>query len=111
MEIHGERGFIGRVDGWYEEAAVALELDGKIKYLEPRGGRSPADVAWEEKRREDALRELDIRVLRLVNDDIGSMRRDLAPRLRRLLASPFAGPRRFRVVRTDEPGSTPVEAA
>src|SRR4051794_7135015 len=111
VEIHGERGFIGRVDGWYEEAAVALELDGKIKYLEPRGGRSPADVAWEEKRREDALRELDVRVLRLVNDDIGSMRRDLAPRLRRLLATPFAGPRRFRAVRTEEPGSSPAEAA
>jgi predicted transcriptional regulator of viral defense system len=111
VEIHDDRGFVGRVDAWYAEAAVAVELDGRIKYLEPRGGRTPAEVAWDEKRREDRLRELDIRVLRLVEEDIGRARRDLAPRLGRLLATPFVGPRRFRVVRTAEPGSTPAEAA
>jgi predicted transcriptional regulator of viral defense system len=111
VEIHDGRGFVGRVDAWYEEAAVAVELDGKIKYLEPRDGRTPAEIAWEEKRREDALRELGIRVLRLVDEDIGRLRRELAPRLRRLLAVPFSGPRRFRAVRREEPGSRPVEAA
>jgi Transcriptional regulator, AbiEi antitoxin len=111
VEIHGERGLVGRVDAWYEEAAVAVELDGKLKYLEPWGGRTPAQVAWDEKRREDALRELGIRTLRLVDEDTRSVRSELAPRLRRFLAVPFAGPRRFRAVRTDEPGSSPVEAA
>jgi hypothetical protein len=118
VEIHGERGFIGRVDAWYEEAAVAVEFDGKIKYLEPRNGKTSADVVWEEKRREDALREVGVRVLRIVNDDfgsergeLGSGRGDLAPRLRGYLATPFAGLRRFRAVRTEEPGTTTDEAA
>lgn len=111
VEIHGERGFIGRVDGWYEEAAVALELDGKAKYLEPWNGRTPAEVVWGEKRREDALRELGVRVLRLVDDDIGEVRRELAPRLRAFLAVPYAGVRRFRAVRTDEPGTSAADVA
>jgi hypothetical protein len=110
VEIHDERGFVGRVDAWYDEAAVAVELDGKVKYLQPWGGRTPGDVAWDEKRREDRLRELDIRVLRLADDDLGRVRRDLAPRLRRLLARPFIGPRRFRAVRIAEPGSKPAAA-
>ncbi len=111
VEIHGERGFIGRVDAWYEEAAVAVEFDGKVKYFDPRNGRTPAEVAWDEKRREDALREHGVRVLRLVSDDIGQVRAELAPRLRGLLASPFAGIRRFRAVGTDEPGTTTGAAA
>jgi hypothetical protein len=111
VEIHGERGFIGRVDGWYEEAAVALELDGKTKYLEPWRGRTPAEVVWEEKRREDAMRELGIRVLRLADDDIGEVRRELAPRLQAFLVAPFVGFRRFRVVRTEEPGTSSTDAA
>jgi predicted transcriptional regulator of viral defense system len=111
VEIHDDRGFVGRVDAWFEEAAVAVELDGKIKYIEPRNGRAPADVLWEEKRREDRVRELDIRVLRLVDDDIGRRDRDFVPRLARLLATPLTEPRRFRAVRTGEPGSRPTEAA
>ncbi len=111
VEIHDSAGFVGRVDAWYDEAAVAVELDGRIKYLEPRNGKMPAEVAWDEKRREDRLRELDIRVLRLVDEDVAQVRRDLAPRLTRLLATPFGGVRRFRVVHTVEHGSAPVEAA
>jgi hypothetical protein len=111
VEIHGERGFIGRVDGWYEEAAVALELDGKTKYLEPWNGRTPAEAVWEEKRREDAMRELGIRALRLVDDDIAQVRRDLAPRLQRFLVVPFAGVRRWRAVRTAEPGTSSADVA
>jgi hypothetical protein len=110
-EIYDERTFVGRVDAWYEEAAVAVEFDGKIKYLEPRDGRTPAEVAWEEKRREDALRELGIRVVRLVDEDLVRLRRELAPRLLRMLAAPFPGPRRFRAVLTREPGSAPSRAA
>jgi predicted transcriptional regulator of viral defense system len=111
VEIYDEQGLVGRVDAWYEEAAVAVEIDGKIKYLEPRDGRTPAEVAWEEKRREDALRELGIRVLRLVDEDVVRFRRELAPRLRRFLAAPFLGPRRFRAVRTEEPGAEQSQAA
>ncbi|MGY1601258.1 hypothetical protein [Geodermatophilus sp. SYSU D00815] len=111
VEIHDGDRFVGRVDAWYDDAAVAVELDGKVKYFEPRDGRTPAEVAWDEKRREDALRELGIRVIRLADEDVGLLRRELAPRLQRFLAAPFAGPRRFRAVRTAEPGAGPTEAA
>ena len=51
VEIHGLRGFVARVDAWYDDAAVAIEFDGQVKYTDPRNGRSPAQVAWDEKRR------------------------------------------------------------
>lgn len=41
VELWDDDGFIGRVDGWYDDAAVALEFDGAVKYLDPTGGRSP----------------------------------------------------------------------
>jgi len=71
VDLHDEHGFVGRLDAWYEEAALALEFDGWVKYADPRGGRSPAQVAWEEKRREDRIRNTDVRVVRIVNDDFG----------------------------------------
>jgi hypothetical protein len=104
VELHGPRGFVARVDGWYEEAAVALEFDGRVKYFDPRGGRSPAEVAWEEKRREDAIRALDVRVVRVVQADLPRLHGP-AEQLRHLLARPMTGPRRFHAVRRPEPGA------
>lgn len=104
VELHDARGFIGRVDAWYEEAAVAIEFDGRVKYSDPTKGRSPTDVLWDEKRREDAIRGLDVRVLRVVNADLGSRWSVLTERLRGMLAVPMVGPRRFTVVRCREPG-------
>ncbi|WP_233517361.1 type IV toxin-antitoxin system AbiEi family antitoxin domain-containing protein [Geodermatophilus marinus] len=103
VEIHDRHGFVGRVDGWYEEAAVAVEFDGFVKYEVPRDDRSPARVAWEEKRREDALRALDIRVVRIANADLGPAWPRVEERLAMLLATPFAGPRRFTVVPAGRP--------
>ena len=104
VEIHGAAGFIGRVDAWYEEAAVAIEFDGQVKYTDPRYASSPAKVLWDEKRREDAMRAVGIRVVRVVNEDLGSPWPRTAARIGSLLAAPFVGPRHFRTVRTDEPG-------
>jgi hypothetical protein len=104
VELHGARGFIARVDAWYEEAAVAIEFDGRVKYSDPTNGRSPADVLWEEKRREDAVRDLDVRFLRVVNADLGNRWPVMTGRLRAMLAVPMIGPRRFTVVRRPEPG-------
>jgi hypothetical protein len=104
VELHGERGFVARVDAWYEDAAVAIEFDGRIKYAAPLDGRSAADVLWEEKRREDAVRALDVQVLRLVNADLGAGWPAVVARLGRMLAVPYSGPRRFTVVRRREPG-------
>jgi hypothetical protein len=105
VELHGPRGFVARVDGWYDEAGVALEFDGRVKYADPRDGRDPAEVLWREKRREDDVRALGVRVVRIVNDDVAASRRDLVGRIEALLRAPLDRPRRFTVVRTPEPGS------
>jgi predicted transcriptional regulator of viral defense system len=109
VDLHGPRGFVARVDAWYEDAAVAVEFDGRVKYLDPRGGRTPAEVAWEEKRREDQIRDLDVRVVRVVQADLPRLESPAA-RLRALLSRPLTGPRRFQVVRRPEPGTDPVDA-
>ncbi|MBB3085174.1 type IV toxin-antitoxin system AbiEi family antitoxin domain-containing protein [Geodermatophilus sabuli] len=111
VELHDARGFVARVDAWYEEAAVAVEFDGRVKYLEPRGGRAPGEVLWLEKRREDRIRDLDVRVVRVAQDDVTAGGRLVTARLRELLARRLAGPRRFTVVRTPEPGSGQAGAA
>jgi predicted transcriptional regulator of viral defense system len=104
VAVHGPEGFVARVDGWYEEAAVAVEFDGRVKYTDPRGGRTPGEVAWDEKRREDRLRNLDVRVVRVVQADLPRLEGP-AQRLRELLTRPLEGPRRFTVVRRPEEGS------
>jgi hypothetical protein len=66
-------------------------------------------VLWEEKRREDRVRALGVRVVRLVQDDLARHWPEATANLSRLLAAPFAAPRRFVVVRTVEPGSPPAD--
>ncbi len=105
VEIRDARGLVGRVDAWYEGAAVAVEFDGLVEYEDPRDGRSPARVLWEEKRREDRLRDLDIRVVRVVRADLGPAWDRVRSRLASLLATPLTGPRRFTVVRRPAPSS------
>ena len=109
VDLYGPRGFVARVDAWYEDAAVAVEFDGRIKYDDPHRGRTPAEVAWEEKRREDEIRALDVRVVRVVRADLPRLEVP-AERLRSLLSRPLTGPRRFRVVRRPEPGAEPADA-
>lgn len=104
VEIHDGAGLIGRADAWYEDAAVAVEFDGRVKYHDPRDA-SPAEVLWKEKRREDRMRDVGVRVVRIVNDDLGGVRwGQKASRIRSLLAAPYMGERRFRTLPTAEPG-------
>lgn len=102
VELHGPRGFLARVDAWYEDAAVAVEFDGRVKYDDPYAGRTAAQVLWDEKRREDEVRDLGIRMVRVVQADIGGTWPSKAARLRTLLAVPFTDPRAFTVVRTPD---------
>jgi hypothetical protein len=104
VEIHDDAGFIGRVDAWYAEAAVALEFDGRVKYLDPRDGTSSGEVLWKEKRREDRMRDVGVRVVRIVNDDLGAPWPQKAFRIRSLLAAPYRGEWRFHTALTTEPG-------
>ena len=104
VEIHDAAGLIGRVDGWYEEAAVALEFDGLVKYTDPLYASTPGEALWMEKRREDRIRAVGIRVVRVANEDLGKPWPAIAARIGALLSAPYVVPRRFRAVPIDEPG-------
>jgi hypothetical protein len=95
VEIRIDGRLVAVIDAWYEEAAVAVEFDGRIKYTDPWRGRDPRQVLWEEKRREDELRSVDIRVARVVDADMGSSWPRVTGRLRTMLAVPGPVVRRF----------------
>ncbi len=62
-------------------------------------------VLWGEERREDRLRDLDIRVLRIVRADLGPAWERVRARLATLLATPLTGSRRSTVVHGSVPSS------
>ncbi len=102
VEIRGEQGLVGVVDAWFDDAAVAVEFDGRVKYTDPwRDGQ----VLWAEKRREDDLRALGIRVVRIADADLGERWPAVAARLAAVLATagpasrPFTATARARGVR------------
>lgn len=72
-----------------------MEFDGKVKYADPWHGRTPERVLWEEKRREDQMRAADIRVVRIIDEDLDSGWGNTEDRLRSLLAVPGPAVRRF----------------
>ena len=79
-------------DGWYPEAGLAVEFDGRVKYERERYGRTPADGLWQEKRAEDLLRSVGVRFVRIAAADMAPDRRaDLDRLVRRQLATD--GPR------------------
>lgn len=102
VEIADDRGVIGVVDGWYDDAAVAIEFDGRAKYDRPWSDRSPSEVLWQEKRREDRLRALGIRIVRIVPADLGSDWWRVARQLAAFLAEPGPAVRPFRAVQRPE---------
>jgi hypothetical protein len=72
VEVRSESGvLVGRTDfGWREQRLLG-EFDGRIKYgrlLRP--GQTPGDAVFEEKRREDALRDQNYGVVRWVWQDL-----------------------------------------
>ncbi|TQN43831.1 putative AbiEi antitoxin of type IV toxin-antitoxin system [Blastococcus colisei] len=92
VELWAEGRLLKVVDGWYPEAALAVEFDGRVKYLRPRYGRTPEEELWQEKRSEDLLRSLGVRFVRLAAEDMPAARRTrLETLVRRQLA--VDGPR------------------
>jgi hypothetical protein len=74
VEVHRPDGLlVGRSDfGWREQRLLG-EFDGRVKYgrlLRP--GQAPGDAVFEEKRREDALREEDWGMVRWVWGDLAT---------------------------------------
>jgi hypothetical protein len=98
VEIRTGGRLVGVVDAWFDDAAVAVEFDGRVKYTDPWRERSPERVLWEEKRREDELRTLDIRVVRIADADLGGRWPAVETRLRAMVAA--AGPARRRFTAT-----------
>ncbi len=95
VEIRAGGRLVAVVDGWFDDAAVAVEFDGRVKYTDPWRDRSAGQVLWEEKRREDALRALDIRVVRITDADVGPDWAATEQRLRQLTSTPGPVDRRF----------------
>lgn len=98
VELWVEGRLLKVVDGWYSEAALAIEFDGQVKYRRPAYGRTPQQELWEEKRREDLLRSLGIRFVRVAAEDLGARRADLERLVRRHLAGPGPRPRGFQAI-------------
>jgi hypothetical protein len=99
VELHVDGRLLKVVDGWYPEAALAVEFDGRVKYRRSRYGRTPGEELWAEKRTEDALRALGVRFVRLAAEDLaGRNRQALSSRVRQALAGPAPGVRGFREV-------------
>lgn len=68
---NSEHQSLGRVDFLFEEAGVVGEFDGKVKYgkyLKP--GQSTSQVVYEEKLREDRIRESGLMVVRWTWEDL-----------------------------------------
>jgi hypothetical protein len=62
---------IGRADFAWEEERVVGEFDGRVKYGRVlRPGQDPGEVVFEEKRREDAIRDEDWGVVRWVGSEL-----------------------------------------
>lgn len=99
VEIRIGSRLVAVADAWYEDAAVVVEFDGRVKYTDPWRDRDPRQVLWEEKRREDELRSLDIRVVRVVDADLLGRWTAVERRLRELLATPGPTDRRFTATR------------
>ena len=95
VEIRTSARLVAVVDAWFDDAAVAVEFDGRVKYTDPWRDRSPERVLWDEKRREDELRALDIRVVRIADADLGPTWPTIETRLRELLAAAGPSIRRF----------------
>ena len=83
-------GSVARVDFLWERERTICEMDGKVKYddVPPDGEPRPATrgVVWEEKRREDGLRDLGLEVVRGYWDDEVDDGTALAGRVRRAFA-------------------------
>ncbi|MDT0276021.1 type IV toxin-antitoxin system AbiEi family antitoxin domain-containing protein [Blastococcus goldschmidtiae] len=92
VELWAEDRLVKVADGWYSDAALAVEFDGRVKYRRPGYGRTPEEELWREKRDEDLLRSLGVRFVRVAAEDLSPARRvRLEQVVRRQLAT--EGPR------------------
>ena len=78
---------LGRADFAWRDGRLLGEFDGRVKYGKLlRPGENPSDVVFQEKRREDALRDNGARVVRWVWEELDRPD-EIAQRIRRGLAA------------------------
>lgn len=56
--------FVARADFFWPQHRTVCEVDGRVKYEQPDGTTPERSALWHEKRREDALRDLGLEVVR-----------------------------------------------
>ncbi|MGY1603932.1 type IV toxin-antitoxin system AbiEi family antitoxin domain-containing protein [Geodermatophilus sp. SYSU D00815] len=78
---------IAVLDMLWPDHGVFVECDGQVKYTDPWRDRTPSQVLWEEKKRQDDLLDLDLRGVRIASDDLWQRRDQKLGRLRDLLNS------------------------
>ena len=70
---HEVPGLRAVTDFYWEEFRTVGEFDGKVKYGRSlRPGEDPGEAVYREKRREDALRDLGLKVVRWTWDELGT---------------------------------------
>jgi len=88
LKVHNHLGrFVGRTDFAWRDGRLLGEFDGKVKYgrvLKP--DQDPGEVIYQEKLREDALRDTGARVVRWVWAELDEPER-LADKIRRAIAA------------------------
>ncbi|WP_029434007.1 type IV toxin-antitoxin system AbiEi family antitoxin domain-containing protein [Blastococcus sp. URHD0036] len=100
-EVWADGRMIAVADLWFDESAVAVHVDGRVKYTDPWG--DPGRVLWDEKRREDTVRRYDVGVVRVTSADLTPTGwPPLEARLRELTSRPGPAHRRFTTVRRPE---------
>jgi hypothetical protein len=88
VELRDGHSFLGVVDAWYEDSAIAVEFDGRTKYADPWRGRTPEQALWDEKRREDRIRAAGVRLVRVVHADLENDWDRIRAQLDRLMRTP-----------------------
>ncbi|MGH8889607.1 MAG: type IV toxin-antitoxin system AbiEi family antitoxin domain-containing protein [Acidothermaceae bacterium] len=83
IEIYDCDGLIGRADFLWDEMMTIAEFDGRLKYIGPDSG---VHVLYDEKRREDRLREAGFEVVRFSWADICNRPAWVAARIRAAFA-------------------------
>ncbi|MGY5884722.1 type IV toxin-antitoxin system AbiEi family antitoxin domain-containing protein [Modestobacter lacusdianchii] len=81
------------LDGYWPEFGVFLECDGMVKYTDPWHGRTPGEVAWQEKRRHDVLLDVDLQGVRVAPEDLTERWPEKVARLHALMGRPRTAPR------------------
>jgi hypothetical protein len=87
---------IAVLDMYWPEHGVFVECDGMVKYTDPWRGRTPAEVLWEEKRRQDTLLDLDLHGIRVTPHDLTQDWAGKVSRLRSLLGRDLPTAPRYR---------------